>query len=75
MSDDLTYEGTVVWFAKGIGFIEFSVDGVKQKDMFLHYSDIDATGYKTVFKGQKVSFKIGTNLRGQPKAICVKVIQ
>jgi cold shock CspA family protein len=31
-------------------------------------------GYKTVNKGQKVSFNIGENIRGQDKAINVTVI-
>jgi CspA family cold shock protein len=69
------FQGTVVWFdaKKGYGFIEWSKDGVKQKDLFCHYSDISADGFKTLTKGQKVSFGIGLNKRDQPKAIEIKV--
>jgi CspA family cold shock protein len=69
------FHGTVVWFdvKKGYGFIEWSKDGVKQKDLFCHYSDVVAEGFKTLAKGQKVSFGIGLNKRDQPKAIEIKV--
>ena len=68
------FHGTVVWFdvKKGYCFIEWSKDGVKQKDLFCHYSDVVAEGFKTLAKGQKVSFGIGLNKRDQPKAIEIK---
>jgi CspA family cold shock protein len=66
--------GEIVWFSapKGYGFIAWvDENGAPQKDIFCHYSDIimPQGGYKTLNKGQKVSFKIGKNLRGQDKAI------
>lgn len=74
MTDDKTYEGTVIFFAAGslnFGFIGWEKDGFAQPDLFLHYSDIVMKdgGFKTVKKGAKVSFKLGTNVRNQPKAI------
>ncbi len=73
---DKTYVGQVVWFNNrdGIGFIEWADLAGPQKDMFVHFSDINCEGFKTVKKGQKVSFKIGQNNKGQPKAINVTVI-
>lgn len=71
------YYGTVSWFdpkVKKYGFIEWEKDGVKQKDMFVHYSDIVCKGYKALYKGQKVSFNLGTNNSGNPKAINVEVL-
>ena len=74
MSDSTVYEGSVIWFNKvGIGFISWTKNGVQQKDMFVHYSDIDMDGFKMLKKGQSVTFKIGENHSGQPKAIEVKV--
>lgn len=66
-------EGVVVWFnaKKGYGFI--SVEG--EKDIFVHYSDILSEGFKTLFKEQLVTFKIGQNNHGQPKAVDVVVVQ
>lgn len=70
-----TFFGHVVWFSKrGMGFLEWQKDGIKQKDMFVHYSDLDMPGFKMLNKGDKVSFGIGLNHRGQPKAISVKVL-
>jgi len=64
--------GQVVWFNKGMGFIK---QDENETDMFVHYSDISMEGYKTLAKGQLVSYQVGTNRRGQPKAINVTVIK
>lgn len=76
-SDDTVYYGTVIFFdpKKGYGFAEWEIDGVKQKDMFCHYTDIVCEGFKTLYKGQKISFKLGVNKRNDPKAIEIKILQ
>lgn len=73
MLNEKVYCGEVVWFSpqKGFGFLRWSIDGVSQKDMFCHYSNIASDGFKTLYKDQKVEFKIGTNKHGDPKAIDV----
>jgi CspA family cold shock protein len=70
------HEGTVVWFdnKQGIGFLSWELNGTAQKDMFVHFSDIVCDGFKTIKKGHRVSFGIGQNNKGQPKAIEVTVI-
>lgn len=77
MSDDNKYYGTVIWFCpkKGMGFLAWEKDNIKQKDMFVHFSDIEVEGFKTLYKDNKVSFKIGLNVRGIVKAICVEVLK
>lgn len=78
MTDDKTvYYGEVLWFnpARGFGFLAWEKDGAKQKDMFCHFSDVVCEGFKTLYKGQKVSFQIGTNNHGDPKAISVQVLR
>ena len=48
--------GTVKWFndEKGFGFIE-PEDG--SDDCFVHHSDIQGTGFKSLSEGQKVEFE------------------
>lgn len=74
---DNKFLGEVLWFdaKRGYGFIGWEKDGNKQKDLFVHFSDISCEGFKTIYKGQKVSFGIGINKRGDPKAIDVIVLK
>lgn len=74
---DVKFFGEVAWFdpKRGYGFIVWEKDGVKQKDLFVHFSDVASEGFKTLYKGQKVTFGLGTNKRGDPKATSVVVLQ
>ncbi len=55
--------GTVKWFNadKGFGFITPD-DG--DKDLFVHHSEINSAGYKTLDEGQKVQFVVGEGKKG-----------
>ena len=55
-------EGTVKWFnaSKGYGFIEYE-DGL---DVFVHYSAIQDSGYRTLEDGQNVEFEIVDGPKG-----------
>jgi cold shock protein len=63
-------EGTVKWFddQKGFGFIA----GENGKDYFVHHSNIDGDGFKSLAEGVKVQFEIEENTKG-PRAINVSV--
>ena len=54
--------GTVKWFnpTKGFGFIER--DG--GKDVFVHYSAIGGTGYRSLEEGQHVEFTVVEGQKG-----------
>ncbi len=54
--------GTVKWFneSKGYGFIE-SESG---KDLFVHFSEIQGDGFKTLAEGQAVEFEEGMGQKG-----------
>lgn len=73
---DVYYDGTVIWFdnRNGYGFIQWSIGLKAQEDMFVHFSDINCDGFKTLKKGQKVRFAIGQNNRSQPKAVDVTML-
>ena len=55
--------GTVKWFnnAKGYGFIVPESGG---EDVFVHYSTIDGTGFKTLKEGQLVQYEASESPRG-----------
>lgn len=77
MVDNKVYYGEVIWFdnKKGFGFLTWEKDGIKQKDLFVHFSDIVCDGFKTIVKEQKVSFGLGVNKHGDPKATQVTVLR
>ena len=64
-------QGTVKWFneAKGFGFIT-QEDGT---DVFAHYSEIQAQGFKTLNEGDVVSFDVAEGNKGLKASNIVKV--
>jgi CspA family cold shock protein len=56
-------EGIVKWFnnAKGYGFIAPKDGG---KDLFVHFSAIEAEGYRSLNEGQVVNFQVQDGPRG-----------
>lgn len=76
-TDSKRYVGKVCFFdpKKGWGFINWEKDGKPQTDLFCHFSDIAVQGFKTLKKDQKVSFTIGVNNKGQPKATDIQILQ
>ncbi len=66
------HTGTVKFFndEKGYGFI--SVDNTND-DIFVHFSAISGSGYKTLEQGQRVSFDIEKDLKDETKSRAVNV--
>ncbi|MGH2756544.1 MAG: transcription antiterminator/RNA stability regulator CspE [Actinomycetota bacterium] len=62
--------GTVKWFneAKGYGFIT-PEDG--SKDLFVHFSNIQSDGFKTLAEGATVTFEARQGQKG-PEAVNVQ---
>lgn len=65
-------EGKVKWFNadKGYGFIERE-DG---DDLFVHFSEIQGDGFKTLDEGQAVSFTEATGQNGKQQATQVRAL-
>ncbi|GBL60799.1 cold-shock DNA-binding domain-containing protein [Pseudomonas citronellolis] len=63
--------GTVKWFnaEKGFGFITPE----SGPDVFVHFRQIESTGYKTLDEGQRVSFLVTAGAKG-PQAEQVQAL-
>ncbi len=56
-------QGTVKWFnaEKGFGFITPADGG---QDLFVHFSAIQSSGYRSLDEGQPVEFEVGQGTKG-----------
>jgi CspA family cold shock protein len=65
--------GVVKWFngEKGYGFIARDNE---EKDVFVHFSAINAEGFRTLREGQRVEFEVVDGEKG-PQAQNVEVIE
>ena len=56
-------QGTVKWFnsEKGYGFIQPDEGG---DDLFVHYSAISGSGFKSLEEGEKVSYEAARGKKG-----------
>ena len=66
--------GTVKWFndSKGFGFIAPADGG---EDVFVHFSAIEADGFKTLDKGDKVKYEVEEGNEGKEQAVRVVIIE
>jgi len=64
--------GIVKWFndAKGFGFITPDDGG---KDLFAHFSEIQAGGFKSLSEGQRVEFTVKEGAKG-PQAATIRPV-
>jgi CspA family cold shock protein len=65
--------GTVKWFSdeKGYGFIVPDDGG---RDLFVHHTNIQATGFRTLQEGQRVTYEEAEGRKG-PEATQVQVAE
>ncbi|NCO19946.1 MAG: cold-shock protein [Gammaproteobacteria bacterium] len=64
--------GTVKWFndAKGFGFISQDNGG---KDVFVHFSSLSGSGFKSLAEGQKVAFDVTDGAKGPQASNVVSI--
>ncbi|MBS5114139.1 MAG: cold-shock protein [Erysipelotrichaceae bacterium] len=55
--------GKVKWFDKNKGY-GFITDDEQEKDVFVHYSQINQEGFKNLLEGERVEFEIVQAERG-----------
>jgi len=67
--DDTRYTGVVSRFEHGWGFIECEA---MNRNFFVHFSDIEGTGLRSLEAGDAVSFEIAPGKDGRPKAVRVR---
>ena len=63
------YTGVVSRFEHGWGFIDCEA---LNRNFFVHYSDIEGTGLRSLDAGDMVSFEIAPGKDGRPKAVRVR---
>ena len=62
--------GKVKWFndSKGFGFIERG----EGDDVFVHYTEIEGSGYRSFNEGERVSFEVAPRGTRGPRAVNVR---
>ncbi|MCJ7678472.1 MAG: cold-shock protein [Anaerolineales bacterium] len=70
--DEARKTGSVKWFSrvKGYGFI---APDDQEKEIFVHFSGIEAEGYRNLEEGQRVAFEVEDTPKG-PQAVHVTPI-
>lgn len=73
MADVRRFIGTVKWFSgqKGFGFIAPDEGG---DDLFVHQTEIQSDGFRTLREGQRVEFKVDSREDGRNKAVDVIIL-
>ncbi len=56
-------QGTVKWFNEGKGFGFIAQDG-GGADLFVHFSEIQGNGFKTLTENQRVQFEVKQGQKG-----------
>ena len=66
-------QGVVKWFNadKGYGFIEREGD----EDVFVHYSAIEGSGYRSLVEGEEVEFEVVPGQKGRLQAANVRRLE
>lgn len=64
--------GTVIWFKQSFGFVKSDTTG---DEFFVHQSEIDMSGFRTLKAGQAVRFDVELGPKGRPQAVNVRAAE
>ena len=72
LEEHMAQEGTVKWFseAKGYGFI--SPDSSDEEDVFVHYTAIEGSGFRSLEEGERVTYELTQGRDGRVQAANVR---
>ena len=60
----MSQRGTVKWFNDGKGFGFIKLEGDREEDVFVHYSAIQADGFRTLAEGDQVELEVKEGPKG-----------
>lgn len=65
--------GTVKWFNEGKGYGFIRPDGEESSEIFVHFSAIEGSGFRTLHEGENVEFEVVSSTRGAEATHVLKV--
>ena len=68
----MAHEGTVKWFSEERGYGFISPDSTVEEDVFVHYTAIEGSGFRSLEEGERVSYELTQGRDGRVQAANVR---
>ena len=70
----MAQEGTVKWFSEEKGYGRISPDDRDAEDVFVHYTAIEGSGFRSLDEGERVSYDLTRGREGRIQADNVRKV-